>query len=450
MKSRDPRRMKFHPQKVVPRRASRTTVSNGNPLHVISDRQLPVMAFGGILRAGSIYEPKGKTGLAALTAGAMRMGGSKRYPGDKLDELLDFMGAQLKIGTDDDSLWFEAWCLKRHFPAMLDIAADLIRNPAFPPEKVELARVRELETVRRRWDQPSSAANLLFRQTVYGKDSPWGKLGRVAEIRRITAADMAAYHRRHISPGCVILSAAGDADEKELTEGIDGAFGGWRRTEPVLPAVAPVKVSFPGGVYLVPREVGQANFRIGHLGIRLQNPDYCALRLMDMILGNSEISTRLFRDIRSERGLAYAIWSQMAARIAEVGTFHIGGETKYESLGEAISAALEHMEKLQREPAQKEEIQLAKNSLDNGYAFEFQSPADIAWRHAEYEYGGLPADWLEAERKRVLETGVRDVQKAARTHLHPEGSIILAVGNPKLCRKTLDRFGPVTLLKPPS
>src|ERR1044071_10323802 len=147
----------------------------------------------------------------------------------------------------------------------------------------------------------------MFRQAVYGAESPWGRLPVAASINAVTRDDLVAFHGAHVAPSSVILAVAGDVTTSELAALLDRVLGDWsgpKGARPVIPASAPAG---PGGVAFVAREVGQRNFRIGHRGVTLLDPDWFALRLMDMILGNGTFNSRLFRDIRTKRGLAYSV-----------------------------------------------------------------------------------------------------------------------------------------------
>ena len=445
----NPRTLTFGKLEVKSRGAERVVLRNGLVTYLLEDHELPIVQFGALVRSGSIYEPADKTGMASMTATVMRLGGSERFRGDALDEELDFLGSEVDSGADDDSFSVRAWCLQRHLTRTLEIFADVLRHPAFPADKVELTRARELELIRRRWDQPSSVAGLMFRQQVYGKETAWGRLGSETTAKNISRDNMAAFHHRHVKPNAMIFAAAGAFTKEKMIDALERVFGDWPQAPLDLDPIPPVKVSFPGGVYLVSRPIGQLNFRMGHLGLKISHPDHCALKLLDMVLGHGSFNTRLFRDIRTKRGLAYSIWSRMAPRPFEVGTFQMGGETKYETAGVALSSMLRHVKDLQTKHATDEGLRLAKEGMEHSLAFEFQSPSEIVWRQAGYEYQNLPTNWLLEEREQVLDSTKQDVRRVAQAHLHPEGMIILAVGDPAKCRDTLATFGPVQELPIP-
>jgi predicted Zn-dependent peptidase len=439
----DPRKLTFDRLAVQPRPTERVMLRNGIAVHLLEDRSLPVIQVEALVRTGTVFDPADKAGVASMMATAMRLGGSTAVAGDALDEELDFLGAELDGGSDDDMFRLKAWTLSRHLPRVLELLAGVLRQPAFPADKVELTRARELELISRRWDQPPSVASLMFRQAVYGPDSPWGRLGGAAQAKAVTREDLGAMHARFFAPKATILAVAGDFKATEMVAALDAVLGDWTATpgdQPVIPAAAPAG---PGGVAFIPRDIGQLNFRIGHLGVTLLDPDWFALKLMDMILGNGSFNSRLFKDIRTKRGLAYSVFSRMSGRAYVPGTFQVGGETKYETAGEALTAILKHVRDLRTTEVTAAEIKLAKEQLDHGLAFEFQSGWETVRRQAVYEYYGLRANWLLHERERVLAVTAKDIRRAAEAHCFPDRAIIVAVGDPAKCRETLATFGPI-------
>lgn len=445
----NPRTLKFGRLRVEPRTAERLTLDNGIVVHFMADPEVPVVRIGALIRTGSVWDPDGRAGLAWMTAQAIREGGGGRWIGDVLDEDLDRMGASIDVDADEDFVRATAWCLTRHLPAILDRLAAVLREPAFPEDKLELVRSRGLETIARRWDQPAGAASLMFRQVMYGKESPWGRLSSPASIRKIGKADLTGLHGNSFDPRRLILVASGDVTPESLRKELERTFGTWAAGTTAAPRAPEPGPAPAGGSYLLGRDVGQMNFRIGHRAHRIPHPDHPALKLMDLILGANSFSSRLFRDIRTKRGLAYAIWSRVAPRPTVEGTFHVGGETKYETAHEAITAIIGHLKALRDKPVTDDEVKLAQEQLDHSFAFEFTSAWDIAWRQAWFEYAGLPADWTFRERDGILAATKKDVLRAAQAHLHPDRLVILAAGSPEQSRKTLERFGPVIDLQIP-
>ncbi len=445
----NPRKLTFDRLKVEPRTSERFTLANGIVVHYMSDPEVPVVRIGVLVRTGSVQDPADRAGLAWMTAQTMRDGGGGTWPGDALDEDLDRMGASIDVDADEDALRATAWCLARHLPAVLDRLSGVLREPGFPDDKIALVRSRGLEMIQRRWDQPAGTASLMFRKIMYGETSPWGRLSTPDTVNRIGKADLTGLHRTAVDPRGTILVATGAITADGLKKELERTFGTW------TPGIAkssdlPAAGAEPaGGVYLVPRDVGQMNFRIGHRAHRIPHPDHPALRLMDLVLGANSFSSRLFRDIRTKRGLAYAIWSRIAPRATVEGTFHVGGETKYETAPEAIEAIIGHLKSLREKPVLDEEVKLAKEQLDHSFAFEFTSAWEIAWRQAWYEYVGLPADWTFRERDGILGATKKDVLTAARAHLHPDRLVIVAAGAPDKCRATLAKFGDVIDLPVP-
>ena len=439
----DPRSLVFKPLKVEARAAERVVLSNGIVLYLVEDHELPTVSIAAYIRTGAIYEPAGLTGLAALTGTVMRTGGSARFKGDLIDEELELLAASVEFGIQDEEGTATLWSLKRHFPRVLEIFADIMMHPAFPEDKIGLAKAEAVEDIRRRFDEPGPTADIMFERLVYGPESPWARLSTEAGIKAVKRRDMIGFHRRFFKPGAVVMAVAGDFSKEDLAAAIEKALGGWGVAAGDVPAVAPVKEVSTGGVFLVSRNISQSNLRIGHLGIRIDNPDHFALKLMDRILGHGGFNDRLFTDIRSKRGLAYAVWSWVRPGLKDLGTISVGGETKSESTGEMVAAVLDHLERLRVEEVGDEELGLAKESYENSLAFEFRSSAQIARRSAYYEYHGLPVDWFMIERLGVLAQGKEDILRVARQHLRPDKAVILAVGDAESLRSQLSKFGEV-------
>ena len=170
---------------------------------------------------------------------------------------------------------------------------------------------------------------------------------------------------------------------------------------------------------------------------------------MDMILGNGSFNSRLFREVRTKKGLAYAIWSRMNGRALVPGTFQVGGETKYETSVDALKTIIQILKDFTKKDVTPSEMKLAKEQLDNSLAFDFQSSWEVVRRAAIYEHYDLPKDWLTREREGVLASTPKQVREASARHLHPDKLLIVAVGNAKQAEPHLKKFGPITPLPIP-
>lgn len=443
----DPRMMTFPAPSFKPPSAERTVLSNGMVLYLMEDHELPLIDLDVMIRAGSIYEPAEKIGLAGFTGSVMRTGGTKNLSGNEIDERLDQMAAALSVGVGVDAGGASLDILKKDFDAGLSLFADILMNPLFEEEKLQIAQNAALEMIRRRNDRPSSIAGREFAKQIYGAENPYGRETTEATVKSIRRADLIAFHEKYFAPNNIILGVTGDFNKKELIEKLEKVFAGWKKKKIDLPKVAPVIERKEGGIYEVARPISQTQIRIGHLGIKQDNPDFFALSIMDDILGASGFASRLFRDIRTQRGLAYSVGSVVRPGNFERGLFIVYGETRAETTYQAVSTMIDHVRKIRQAPVSDEELQLAKASFLNSFIFSFSSPSQIVSRQMSLEYYGLPPDFLERYRDNVAQVTKEDILRVAKQYLHPDQLVILAVGDEGRFDQSLSKLGKVEQIK---
>jgi zinc protease len=170
--------------------ATRFELPNGMVVFLIEDHELPKANIHVTVRAGSRWDPASKAGLAAIMGTVMRTGGSVTRSGDQLDEELDRLGASIETGMNQDSGGAFASLLKEDLDRGIDIVADIIQHPAFPQDKLDLAKIEQRDAIARRNDNPNGIAFREFAKLLYGKDSPYARQTEYATIEAITRDDL--------------------------------------------------------------------------------------------------------------------------------------------------------------------------------------------------------------------------------------------------------------------
>ncbi len=426
--SADPRGMRFSTSEFHPPKPQRITLPNGIVLFLMEDHELPLIQMEVLVRTGSIHDSPDRIGLAGLAGTVMRTGGTATRSGDEVDRWVDQVAAELSVGIGLEAASLEMDLLKKDFDAGLTLLSEMLRSPAFSEEKLEIAKNNALEAIRRRNDHPGGIARRWFGKHLYGKAHPYAREPTQETIRAITREDLVAFHRRYFAPNQTMIGVTGDFDTAETIEKIEAAFLGWKRQAVVFPEVAPA-VEPAAGLHLIHKPISQTQIRIGHLGIRQDNPDFFALSILDDILGAGGFSSRLFSDVRTRQGLAYSVGSLFRPGHLERGIFVAYAETRAESTAQTISAILAHLHKIQEEPVSEEEWRGAKEAFLNAFIFSFASPAQVVSQHMSLEYYGLPPDYLERYRDNVMKVTREDILRVAREHLHPDRLVILTVGD---------------------
>lgn len=441
--SLDPREMEFEPVEFNPPQPERVTLANGMIVYLLPDHELPLISIGAMVKTGDIYEPADQVGLAGMTGSVMRTGGAGHRTGDEIDEALEFIAASIgvHIGSNAGSASLDV--LKKDFDFALGIFVDVLRTPRFAQDKLDLAKKRTLEGIRRRNDRPSGIASREFYKILYGENHPYGRISTAKGISSITREDLQAFHKKYFHPNSMMLGVTGDFERDEMLTALRNAFGTWPKSDVEFPAVPPVDATIKGSVNHVEKDVTQTHLRIGHLSIRQNHPDFFALSLLDDILGAGGFSSRLFQDVRTRQGIAYSVGSSLRAGKLDLGSILLYAQTKSETTHQAITSIIDHLKRMREAPVTPEELKRAKDAFLNSFVFSFSSSGAIVSRLMSLEYYGLPSDFLERYRANVVKLTADDLLKAAQTHYHPDNLTIMAVGQAKDFEKPLSTFGPV-------
>jgi len=426
----------------------RVELQNGMVVYLVEDHELPMITISALVRAGSRWEPVNKAGLAAITGTVMRTGGTPSRAGDKLDEELDRLGAFVETSIGDDSGQATVSVLKEDIDKGLTILADVLQNPAFPEDKIELAKIEQREAIARRNMDPSSIVSREFGRIIFGKDSPYGHQPEYDTINAISREDLIAFHKQFFQPENVILGAWGDFKTDEMRALIEKAFAGWargNRPKPAPPEVDPAAKNRAGLYFISKDDVNQSQVLMGLLGGKRSDEDYYALSVISRILGGG-FNSRLVNSVRTEQGLAYDVFSSWSAGWDRPGLFIAGGGTKSETTVKIIDAIKREIEKLAEAGVTDEELNGAKDGILNGFAFEFDSTGKIVQRLMNYEYYGYPRDYLQRYRENVEKVTKADVLRVAKQYLKTDQFAILVLGREKDFDKPLSSLGQVTTI----
>lgn len=427
----------------------RVELDNGMVVILLEDHELPLVEATALIRTGERLEPAAKVGLAGITGEVLRTGGTESMSPDELDDFLESKAAAVEssIGLDQGRVYMSS--LADDFPEVLRVFADVLRRPAFAPERIEVALTRARAGVARQNDQPQSILFRELQERVYGPESPYGRTETYATLAAIERADLVAWHERFYQPDRVILGLVGDFDTERAVALVREVFGDWRHDAgegaPAVDASEPWFREEPSpGVFVAEKsDVTQSSIALGHLGILRNDPDYYAVEVMNEILGGS-MTSRLFSEVRTRKGLAYNVSGRVGSSWDHPGLTLLYTTTKVATTGEAIRALLDEVEGLRggRPPAE-DEVARAKQSLLTSFVFRVDTPEEILGQQLTFEYFGYPLDWLAGFRDRIEAVTPEQVRAAAVEHLRPERFSIVVVGPAEGRNVDLSTFGPV-------
>ena len=436
-----PREMSFPPLSFDLPQAERTVLSNGMIVYLLENPELPLIRASAVIRTGSIYDPPGQSGLAGVTASVLRNGGTLERNPRAVNEALEKMAAQVEFSMEMESGSASFFVRKQDFPKVLPIFADLLINPGFDADQVDLAKKARMEAVRRSNDNPEEIAYREFRKALY-RGNPRGEVPTLESIEKIQRGDLIAFYRKFYHPNTMMLGISGDFKKEEMIEALEKAFREWPKSLIELPFIPLPSAQDDKSVYYVPKDTPQSNILLGHLSLPLGHPDYFAFQILNYILGGGGFSSRLTQEIRSNQGLAYAVGSFYRGRVG-YGVFGTYCQTKSASTHRAVSLLYRIVEDTKKNPPGPETLDWAKNALINQFIFSFTSSADVVGQQMRLEYDGLPQDYLKTYRERLSGVKLEDLARASREHLHPEKSTLMVVGKAEDFDQPLSSFGTV-------
>lgn len=422
----------------------RAELANDLELNVVPYDALPVVYLRLVIKSGAETDPEGKEGLSDLVAQMLKEG-TRRKNSQELAESIEFLGADLWTGADEENVHLVFRALAEHLDEAMDILADVARNPAFRNEELEKLKRREKDRLGLSRRQPRYLAREAFFAQLYG-DHPYGTVDTNEEaLARISRRDLQRWHRKHFVPSNAFLVAVGNVTSEQVKAAAERAFGRWRgRAVDAAEAPAPptrdsrevVIIDRPGSV--------QSTIYIGELALARGDEGWVEMEVANQVLGGSSAS-RLFMDLRERRGLTYGAYSQMVERV-QTGPFVALGAVRTEVTGQAVDGFFEHLERWVSEPPTAEETGYARAFLSDSFPLSIDTPGKIAGMVADLRIFDLPDDYWDGYRSSIGEVTPAAALGAARANVHPEKMLVVIVGRAAEIAEPLRRWGPVTVL----
>jgi len=434
-----------------PKQPKRIQLPNGMVIFLQEDRELPLIDGTARVRGGSREEPASKVGLINVYGEVWRTGGTKTQTGDQLDDFLEIRAAKVETGGGGDSTTIGWSCLKADFDDVFKIIEDLLHEPEFREDKIEIAKQGEYDNISRRNDDIGGIAARESVKLAYGPQNPYARVPEYATVAAVTRQDLIDWHHAHVHPNNIILGITGDFDSAAMEAKLRQAFTGW----PKGPAVKKPDIQFQPakpGYYVIPKEdVNQSAIRMVDVGTTRDNPDYYAIEVFNEAFGGG-FSSRLFRDLRTGKGLAYSVGGGIGTAFDHPGLVRLSMGTKSQTTVEAIQGLYEEIDNLNKQPISDDEIKRAKDSILNSFVFNFDSPEKVLRERMAYEFYGYPADFLEKYRVGIEKVQPPDVTRAGAKYLRKEKLRVLVVGNTSEFDKPLTSLGsviPIDITIPP-
>ncbi len=395
---------------------------------LVREQTTPLVALNYAFHGGSSQDQADKTGTANFVADTLDEGAgdldSKAY-----HEKLENHAIELSFDVGRDYFRGSLRTLNEHREEAFDLLALALSKPRFDAEALERVRGQELAGLRRATTNPNDLASRRWWATAF-PDHPYGRetRGTLESVPRITADDMRDYVHRVFARNELTVSIVGDVDAKTAGELIDRAFG-------ALPAkndLKPVPQATARGIgrrIVINVDVPQAVVTFGGNGIERSDPDFMAAYIVNHILGGGSFSSRLYREVREKRGLAYGVsdslvWFRRAAVV-------LGGTaTRADRTADALSIIESETNRMAKEGPTADELAAAKSYLKGSYALSLDSSGKIAAQLTQIQLDKLGVDYMQRRGAMIDAVTVADAKRVAK-RLYGGGMLVTVAGRPK-------------------
>ena len=419
------------------------TLASGLQLVVVEHHEQPVVSVSLAFRAGEIYDPAGKEGLAELTAELLSKGTESRTA-DQIAATIEGVGGSLSASAGPDFLTISVDALSDQAELVFDLLGDVTLHSTFPEGELALARTRALSALALQLSQPGAVAQRFFGGEVYGRN-PYGRNTTRESYQAVTRDDVIQFARVRLRPAGALLVVAGDVTEAQVRELASKVFVGWAGAAPASPA-QPTPPARPATDILLVHRPGsaQANIALGNTTIGPTDPIYYSGRVATQVLGGGA-DARLFLILREQKSWTYGAYASLH-RYRGLGYWQATAEVRTDVADSALAELLHQVEWIRTQPIPDSELVAAKGFLVGSFPLTIETPSQIAGQVANAKLLGLGDDYLRLYRERLSAVTALQARAAAARLYRTRALSIVVVGDGARLYDRLKAIAPVRVV----
>lgn len=425
-------------------------LSNGLPVWIMGVHKVPTVHIELVVRAGTAADPRGRFGLASLTAAMLDEGAGSRSALEIADAV-DFLGADLAASSTSDASFVDLHVPVARVGNALPIMADIVARPTFPETELKRLREERLASLLEAQDDPEQLVQFAFPRVVYGAAHRYGSpgMGTATSLKAIVPADLHAFHAAQYRPSNALVVVTGDVTAASIVPLLERTLGSWHGAAGGTVTRVPDAPQLTARhVYLVDKPgAAQSQIRIGWIGVPRSTPDYFALRVLNTVLGEA-FTSRLNHNLREVHGYAYGANSRFDMR-ATAGPFYATAGVQTDKTVESLKEFFTELANI-HQPVSAEELQKAKNYLALQLPRNFETERAAASALAQAFVYKLPADYYQTYGSRVAAVTAEQVRRAADSYIQPDRFAVVIVGDRTVVESGVRslNLGPVTVIEP--
>ena len=395
---------------------------------LVHESAIPLIAVEFAFVGGAIQDPPGKAGTSVMVASLLDEGAGD-LDSQAFHQRLDRKAVELNFETERDAIRGSLRTLTENRDEAFDDLRLSLTAPRFDPAAVEIIRGQVLSLVRRATTSPADIGRLRWWETAFA-GHPYGRpvSGTLESVPDITVDDLKGYTRRVLARENLKVAVVGDIDAEAVKVMLDRVFG-------ALPAKAeltPVATVSPQGLgrrVVIKVDVPQAVVAFGGAGIARKDPDFMAAYIVNHILGGGAFSSRLYREVREKRGLAYSIYDSLVW-LNHSALFLGGTATRADRAGEALDLIEKEIHRLAENGPTEDEIVQAKAYLNGSFALNLDSSAKIASLLVQLQLDDIGIDYFTRRPAMIGAVTLDDARRVAK-RLLDGGLLVTVVGRPE-------------------
>lgn len=404
-----------------------TTLPNGLALVIVEDKRLPLVSYRLAFRTGDAHDPPDLPGLTDMMSGLLTEGTTTRSS-RQIAEEVERMGATLHAGAGSDFTTLSASALSVFDEKILELMADVTLRPSFPENEVELTRQNTKESLKQQRAQPSFLANEMVSRVMFG-DHPYSRMAPTPEsIDATTRERLVEFHSRVFVPNNAVFIIVGDVDRATVERQVTELFGNWESKEAVTDHFAEPPARTSCVAYLIDRPgSAQSNIVIANQGVKRTNSDYFPLLVMHTVLG-ANASSRLFMNLREEKGYTYGAYSNLDTR-RTAGTIRATAEVRTPVTGDSLKEFFYELNRIRNAPVSDKEISDAKSYLTGVFPIRLETQEGLIDQLVQIKMLGLPDNYLELYRDQIQAVTSDQIQNVAQKYIKPDEAAVVIVGD---------------------
>lgn len=426
-------------------------LSNGIRVLMVERHDMPIVSLQVVSTRGA---DQARPGVGSF-AGAMLLAGTKKHTATELSDLFETLGAEHWSNVDYDSGYIAIKVLSSRLPDALGLVAEAIQSPSFPKDEFALEKSRRQTALSQERDNPSRLLQRSVMAALYPGRHPYGStlLGDEAALDKITAADLATFHRAQFQPDRLTVAVAGDFSRAALIESLEKTLGKLRgKADKGRDVQAPPAPTRDATRVLIVDRPGatQSSVSVALVGVPRRTPDYEAIMVMNTILGG-QFSSRLNLNLREKHGYTYGAGSSFAMRQG-AGPFSASGAIVSEHTAAAIKEIFAEVDTIRSKPISEEELTDAKRYLIKQLPALFETTSATVSTLVTMATYGLPLDEYAQRPARLDRVTQDDVKRVAEKLLVSDQMRVVIVGDAEKIRPALEelKLGKIEVQKPPA